>query len=471
MDKGIYKPGDIVNYRALLTSKENDKPISKEINVSIYDGNDNKVYNENIKSSDYGIISGTFSLASEVNSGLYKLVVKTDTSETIKHFKVNPYVTPKYEIKIDYDKESYLVGETAKITFNTKYFFGEAVQNANIIVYINNEKYNTLKTDSQGIATFDYAIKEAKTYNLKVEAVDSSNYFVEVTSTFTAGTDIFEVQLLPEYGKLVAGKKNDVYIFTNKVDGTPVKTYVTVSSNNYTKQIATDENGIGKFFIDIDQIGNNTYYGSSYGSLKEAQQFTVVAENTNGDKVRKTISLDVEQKNLLVSTDKVKYTQGEDININISSLTTNSKNIYLFKNDKLLKMLSTDLDDTTINLDDNYGLIDIYVTENQEKNNNYYYNSYNSNTYKKTIFIKPTKQLNINVNTDKEEYKPGEKIDISFNTADENNNGVDAALLVSMLDNSILSLANNDLSIDNIKLALQDIKFTNDIDGATLYLV
>ena len=43
------------------------------------------------------------------------------------------------------------------------------------------------------------------------------------------------------------------------------------------------------------------------------------------------------------------------------------------------------------------------------------------------------------------------------------------ALLVSMLDNSVLSLANNDLSIDNIKLALSDIMLSNELDGATMY--
>ena len=123
LDKGIYKPGDIVNFRALLTSKENDEPVSKNLNISIYDGNDNKVYNENVKSSDYGIVSGKFTLANEVNSGLYKLVKKTKNNETIKQFKVNPYVTPKYDITIDYNKESYLVGEKANITFNSKYFF------------------------------------------------------------------------------------------------------------------------------------------------------------------------------------------------------------------------------------------------------------------------------------------------------------------------------------------------------------
>ena len=473
LDKGIYKPGDIVNYRALLTSKDKDEPVVEDVNICIYDGNDNKVYNENVKSSDYGIISGNFALASEVNSGLYKLVVKTKNNETNKQFKVNPYVIPKYEVKINYDKESYLVGDVAKVTFNTKYFFGEAAQNANLTVYINNENYKTLTTNSDGIATIDYEIKDAKTYNIKVEAVDSSNYFVEATSSFTAGTDLFEIQLLSEFGKLAAGKKNDIYVFTNKADGTPLKTYITVTSDKFTKQIATDENGVGKFSIDINQIQTNNryydYYGDYNNKLQNVKYFSIVAEDMNGEKVKKEMSLEIEQRNLLVSTDKVKYDQGEDIKINISSLTENTKNIYFFKNDKLVKMLSTDAEDTTINLDDTYGLIDIYVTEKSGINGSYYYNLNNTNKYKKTIFIKPTKQLNIGVSTDKDEYKPGENITISFNTVDQNNSEVDAALLVSMLDNSILSLANNDLSIDNIKLALQNIEFSNDLDAATLY--
>ena len=479
LDKGIYKPGDTVNYRALLTNKDNDEPVSKDINVSIYDGNDNKVYNENIKTSDYGIVSGTFTLASEVNSGLYKLVVKSNENETTKQFKVNPYVTPKYEVKIDFDKQNYLVGETAKISFNAKYFFGEAVKDANFKVYINNEEYKTLKSNEQGIATIDYEIKEAKTYNVKIEAVDSSNYYVEATSSFSAGTDLFEIQLLPEYGKLSAGRKNDVYVFTTNADGTPIKTYITVSSGNFNKQIATDENGIGKFSIDIDQMNSNGIYGNNVSIQTNQKQFSIIAEDMNKNRIQKKILLDIVQSNLLLSTDKVKYNQGEDIQIKVSSMTENAKNIYFFKDNKLIKMLNTELDDTIVNLEDNYGLIDIYVTEksnNQSYNRDYYYNTTKSSsvnsqnkTFKKTIFIKPTKQLNIAINTDKQEYKPGEKINISFNTQDESKTNVDAALLVSMLDNSVLNLANNDLSIDNIKLALQNIKFSDELDAATLY--
>ena len=76
----------------------------------------------------------------------------------------------------------------------------------------------------------------------------------------------------------------------------------------------------------------------------------------------------------MISTDKVKYNQGEDIKINVSSVLETTKNIYIFKNDKLIKMISTDSSETTVNLDDVYGLIDIYVK--QKGSNNYYYYDY-----------------------------------------------------------------------------------------------
>lgn len=403
-----------------------------------------------------------------MNSGIYKIVVKTDTNETTKEFKVNPYVTPKYEVKINFDKQNYLVGDTATINLNAKYFFGEAVSNVNYTIYINDEIYQSIMADEQGNASLKYEVKDAKKYSVKVEAVDSSNYFVEETNNFVAGTDIFEVKLLPEYGSLVEGKKNNVYVFTSNQDGSPIKTYVTVSSDNYTKQIATDENGIGKFSIDINAIKRSNY---NYNEKDIEKTFKINAVNMDGERVQKDMSLSVETKGILVSTDKVKYQQGEEIKINVSSELESTKNIYFFKNDKLIKILTTDSSETNVNLDDVYGIIDIYVTQKENDEYSSYYNNPKSdiNSYKKTIFIKPTKELNINISTDKQEYRPGDNITISLDTTDENNNNVDSALLVSMLDNSILNLESNDLSIDNIKLALSDLSFSDELDAVTLY--
>ena len=73
------------------------------------------------------------------------------------------------------------------------------------------------------------------------------------------------------------------------------------------------------------------------------------------------------------------------------------------------------------------------------------------------------------VTTDKEEYKHGEKLTLSLTSKKENGENADAAILVSILDEAILSLADNDLSIDNIKLALQDIELSDGVTAADLY--
>ncbi len=444
--------------------------MKQDVNVCIYDGNENKVYNENVNTSEYGIISGNFTLANEVNSGIYKIVIKTSTNETTKSFKVDPYVTPKFEVKINLDKQNYLVGDTAKINLNAKYFFGEAVSQAKYKIYINDEQYRTITADNEGNASLEYKIEEEKTYKIKAEVTDTSNYYTETTCDFVASKDIFKVEAIPEYGKLVTGQNNDIYVFTSNPDGTPLKTYVTISSGEYKKQIATDENGIGKFSINSTyltklQTASNNSKKQETQNTKNSKTLKIKAENMNGEAVEIEKNFEVENKTILISTDKVKYGQGEDIKINISSELDKNKNIYVFKNNKLIKMVSTNSEETDINLGDEYGIIDIYVTQKSNQSN--YTN--NVNSYKKTIFIKPTKKLNINVKTDKQEYTPGENIGLEFNTTDENNNNIDSALLVSMLDNSVLNIANNDLSIDNIKLALSDLSFSNEMDGATLY--
>ena len=455
LDKGIYKPGDTVNYRTLITSKTDNKPIKSDVNICIYDGNNNKVYNEKVTTSNYGILSGSFNLANEVNSGIYRLVVSSGQEEETKSFKVNPYITPKYEVKIETDKKNYIINETADISITAKYFFGEPASGTKYVVYINGKEYTTLMADNSGNANFKYDIKLPQIYNIKVEAIDTSNYYVEQSTSFAAGNDKFEISLLPEYGELIKGQNNKIYVFTKTTDGKPLKTYVTVTmGTQYTKQVVTNEDGIGEFSVFIDDSSNK--------DTIDKKTFKVSAENMQKETVNKEIEIDCGKANLLISTDKVKYTQGEDIKINISSAKETKRNIYFFKNDKLINQISTDSEETSVNLGDAYGLIDILVSES---NGGYRKGS----TYQKIIFIKPKETLNIGIKTDKEEYKPGENIKISFDTKTENNDKIDAALLVSMLDNAILNLADNDLSIDNIKLALSDINFTDELDAATLY--
>ena len=468
-DKGIYKPGDEINYRVLMISEKDEKPLSQDVKISIYDGNDNRVYINEAKSSEYGIISGKFQLADEVNSGTYKLKVKSENQEMTKTFNVNPYITPTFEVSVTSDKEYYIVGDNAKITVNAKYFFGEPVKNAEIKGVIDGEDVVGL-TDENGNFTFEHKFKKASKINADFSVIDTSNYLIEASKTLSCGTDLYEIEILPEYGNIASGIDNDIYVITKKIDGTPVKTYSTLKIGKVSKQVISDENGIGKITITSSETESL--------SANEVFKLDVESEDMSENKISKTqqVFIDDGYTNL-VKTDKTKYDVGEDIEITVNSkVDTNTKNIYVFKSDELIKTIATEDSSIKVNLEDVSGIVDIYVpntrsTRAYATTDSYaiYNSNYLANYSKKTIFIKPDKKLNILVEPVQDEYKPGETLDVKFTTTNEKNENVNSALLVSILDEAILALAENDLSIDNIKLALEDIVLEPGMTAADLY--
>ncbi len=466
LDKGIYKPGDEVNYRALITSIKDDTPVEEDVYIYIYDGNENKVYSESVYSSEYGIISGKFTIANEVNSGDYKITVETQNSEVSKTFKVNPYITPKFEAKIESDKEEVLLGENVNITISANYFFGEPVTNATVKGKVGNKDFKGL-TDENGKYEFTYVAKEKGKIESEFEIIDTSNYSVEASKTINVCTNVFEIEILPEYGKIIKNIDNEIYVVTKKIDGAPVKTYGNIKIADMSRQIITDENGIGKILLSASdtkniEILNTKNSDYSYNIESGVTEIALALENSNGEKVEFSKNLDIEVLNgTVLKTNKIKYDVGEDIEVNLNSNNNTSKKyISIYKGNQLIKLVSTENDEIKVNLDDIYGIVDIYVSES---------NSLYDNTNKRTIYIKPNKALTINIETDKEEYKPKENLVISFETKDEQNLNVDSALLISVLDEAVLNLSDNDLSIDNIKLALSNITLTEDLSASDLY--
>jgi len=463
LDKGIYKPGDEVNFRALILSKKENLPVQNDVSIYIYDGNNNKVYSNTTKTSEYGIVSGSFKLADEVNSGTYKISVLTETQEMNKTFTVNPYITPKFEMAIATDKENYLVGETAQITVSGKYFFGEPVKGAEVKGTIDGRDVVGFTNDEGNFETL-YKIEQTGKINLEFSLTDTSNYMIETSKTIAVGTDFINVDFVPEYGEIAIGVDNDIYIVTKNIDGTPIKTYSTISNEEISKQVISDENGIGKVTLTKQEI-------ISLGVLEPNTEFKVVTEDMEGNKIENNFIIPKNNNyDTLIKTDKVKYNTGDDIEISLNSRYDLENNIYVLKNNELIKTISTSEQNVIINLEQITGLVDIIVSSKMNRGYPYVNSISNITNYsKRTIFIKPNNNLNIGIETDLEEYKPGDTLNVTFTTKNEKNENVNAALLVSILDEAVLSLAENDLSIDNIKLALEDITLTEGVSAADVY--
>ena len=475
LDKGIYKPGDTIKYRTLLVSKNDGQPKDlKATTVDIFDGNGNKVYSESAKTTEFGVVSGEFTLASEVNSGTYTISVDTNSKKVNKEFTVNPYITPQFEVNITTDKDVYQVGETATITFNATYFFGEPVTNAEVTGKIGEKEIKGL-TDNSGNFVYSYEMKNKGERDIDISVTDTSNYMIEASKTLYAQEYAFEVETIFENGQINKNMDNDVYVFAKKIDGTPVKIHASVTVGQITRQVITDESGLGKF----------TLTAADTSSLASSTVYQISAEDNEGNAFTSVANIEVVKSSVAISTDKIKYNQGDDIEISLRGITDSStRTVYACKNGTIVKMISTDSDSVKLNLDDVSGLIDIFV-EGKTDNDYRYYDDYDRDVFfnafrpatkysgssfvRKTIFVKPEKTLDIAVSTDKEEYKPGETLNLSFKVKDGNNENVDTNLLVSILDEAVLSLAENDLSMDNIRLALKDIDLTEDVTAADLY--
>jgi len=454
-DKGLYKPGDDVLFRILAVNSTTARPlVSYPYTISIFDGNDNRVFHEDVFSSEFGIISGRFRLAEEVNSGFYRLVVEQDrTIKAETHFEVQPFVLPRFEINLETDKTEYNVGETIYLVGNVQYFFGEPVNQGHVNVFINGElELANATLDENGGFTLNHITHAPGLFNIWVEVIDNSNYRVETTLSVRASEGAFEIDLMPEHGYLVQGMPNTVYVFTHRADGTPVRTLLQITGRTFSRQVATDDNGIGTFLLEDVELRNSIF---------------VRAMDMNDNVVEQNFIFDGFARNITLSTDRPRYAMGDTIRLSLNSRETDGIfKIYAYRNDRLLQIITTEYDWAELNLGDVYGLIDIYAV--WIGSNNFRYAEHLSHA-RRTIFIDPGSFMQLNLQSDRPEYRPGEFVNLSIGVTDDRGNPLEAALLVSIVDEAMLSLAANDLSIDNIRIALADIRFGEDLDAATLY--
>ena len=211
------------------------------------------------------------------------------------------------------------------------------------------------------------------------------------------------------------------------------------------RDFTTDEDGVG--FVDI----------SSADISSTSKTITVSIESEDGLKGNTTELFDVVSLSNIIRTDKVLYSQGDSIDITIGNYDTNVNKIYAVKNGELIKTIDVSEENQEISLDNEYGLIDLYI---QGKSNS------KTQLNKRTIFIKPNMEMEIKLSTDSSEYSPSDNMKLNINSS----NDEASAYLVSIIDTANLNMADNDLNIDKVKLALEDINFTDGVDAATVYV-
>ncbi|XP_067651485.1 CD109 antigen-like isoform X3 [Haliotis asinina] len=155
-DKSVYKPLQTVRFRVLSLDQEL-KPVDQTIktDISVVDGNDNKLEEWLAMESVAGVIEKSYELSDQPPLGTWKITAKNKFGKNTKEVSVEKYVLPKFEVTIEALPDFIVRRETK--TFNikvtSKYTYGKPVKGKAKFIFGNGEvvKETTLNTGEDGV--------------------------------------------------------------------------------------------------------------------------------------------------------------------------------------------------------------------------------------------------------------------------------------------------------------------------------
>ncbi|XP_037336673.2 alpha-2-macroglobulin-like [Pungitius pungitius] len=126
-DKPIYLPGQTVHFR-VITLDTKLRPANGLYDIiEIQDANNNRIGQWLNETSNSKILQRSYALSSEAREGNYQVIVTIGLDEIHHSFKVEKYVLPKFDVKINSSAEVSIVQEEIKVEVCATYTFGQPV--------------------------------------------------------------------------------------------------------------------------------------------------------------------------------------------------------------------------------------------------------------------------------------------------------------------------------------------------------
>ncbi|MCC6864673.1 MAG: carboxypeptidase regulatory-like domain-containing protein [Ignavibacteria bacterium] len=141
----VYRPKSPVEFKGIIR-KSNPQGYEnipqRDITVRIKDSRGAEVYKQVLKTNEHGSFNGSYTIEDNAPLGQYYIYAELDKGQQYTGtFSVEEYKKPEYKVGITVDKDQYLNGEDIKGVINADYYFGSAVQDAEVEYNIYKKSY------------------------------------------------------------------------------------------------------------------------------------------------------------------------------------------------------------------------------------------------------------------------------------------------------------------------------------------
>lgn len=469
-DRKQYLPTDTINYWGVIIPRKTG--VEKPAEVEIITDSDIK---QTAKVDEHGAFSGSINIVSHESAWKYiGLRVGEREKNYLNEFLISDYTKPVYKITSDFSKDYYKKGEKIELNVYGKFYDGTSAENVKVKVSTRNDEYKivTLNANGEAKATLNpYTDDDSGEISyigvdLEIAGIDeyasayNSTYYIPTDYHIEGSWDENNKQLIlstnkincnainsrnVDYSTIYTGESfpQDVYLevvesrtekrYTgeteyNEYSGTFYPKYVYDRVENivgtYNLTIPKDE----KLKVDVPLVGEN-----------ENATYSIKINYTYPDGFTGNKSIYAWQRGNYVdeykyfSADKVYLKENETAKLTLTAESVKSaRMLYIVSTDRINKMGVTTDDELEVKMTKE--LIPNCIVSGAFFDGKTIYKIGNANL----SFNSEDRELNIDIKTDKETYRPGEKVKAVAKVTDINGEPVQCNFLFSVVDEAAL---------------------------------
>ncbi|MFD1162699.1 alpha-2-macroglobulin family protein [Hwangdonia seohaensis] len=138
-DRSIYRPGQTVYFKGIAMKTEANKSEvleNEKVYAILYNANGEELKVLNLKTNDFGSVSGEFILPNSGLNGQHYIEFDAESgpdAESITYFSVEEYKRPKFETKFNPVTETYKVNDSVTIKGNALAYAGSNITDAKVV--------------------------------------------------------------------------------------------------------------------------------------------------------------------------------------------------------------------------------------------------------------------------------------------------------------------------------------------------
>lgn len=431
-DKPFYKPGETIWFQAYVRNESDFKASKKSgiLHVEFINpkGNTDKTLNLILKD---GVASGDIALDENMPGGLFKIKAYTNWQKNDKNpffyerdIQVQKVVLPRLKMKLDFEKESYGPGDevVAKINLNDLKNRPLAQKEIKYTASLKGKKIltKTAQSDENGKAELIFKLpKELYTSDGLLNCLIEFNGQTESISRSIPLPSKVKIELFPEGGDLVEGMENRVAFRALNEFGKPAdfQGKIVDESGKKIAEVSSFHQGMGAFYFTPK---NDTKYALQVEKPENACDLVELPEPL--------------EKGFLLMVEEVKK---DFINLNIKSTQKEEVSILLQMRGKVYysNVFETTAQENYLKIPTEkmpMGVAQITLFDNK-----------GIERCERLVFVNKHKQLQIDIKTNKEKYQPREKVKMTISVKDERGMPMPSQLSLSVVDDKLLSFADD----------------------------